>query len=568
MGLLEDHVEIRAYRTLKNMRAAYTSGRVSAERFAKALLRHASRMHLQNQYVDVLKSLSTGDPDSVEVAMAQVYKEVSSGLSSKRPLMSYLRPSLPNEPTVRKNLALVNSDVDLLKRLISNQLSPSEVKLAFSRVAELERTARLLVQDQPVTVDVSSVIRESLEFYPLAIMRDETLVKKSLAHLDKMGSESTGILVAGGFHTDAIASYLQNKNIPYIVIHPNVDRDLSTQEQINYVKRMADVHVTAQELAQDIQSVQTGKKLALGPSTDAAFYGVKQGDAKPGDADKFGEGLTAEMISMVQQGGDALLKVMEKLMLDPNAEAVEGITLKRNGNDWVVEGQGVGGRSTFAELAREVSKFAANGEALPDTIRINTLGDRDMLTKHLSLAQIEQSGSVATLTMPASRFKMIQAVDEGRALTAGSRDEKIYHAAVGEAAHEKAHILKQDERTTTVVGLGVAAANIAARQGAEAAPRFAEAIQADLSASKATQDMGGLVRRVLTPNAFKTKSAGDLVKALSAELPDIPQDRLAVLLQNYEGTTVALAAKAGYSKPLVDRIRRTWGAMQQVGMAA
>src|SRR5689334_17042231 len=40
----------------------------------------------------------------------------------------------------------------------------------------------------------------------------------------------------------------KKRQIPYLVIHPNVSRELTTDEQLNYVKRMVNEHVTINEL--------------------------------------------------------------------------------------------------------------------------------------------------------------------------------------------------------------------------------------------------------------------------------------------------------------------------------
>jgi hypothetical protein len=274
---LSKYVVNGSFEKVQSMRDDYNAGRLGADRYARALLRYADRFHLTGPAVDVLRNVQQAPAGDLDNAFANVYRVVAEKLSAKAPWTAFLRRSLGNEQTMRENIARFDADFDLLKRLVANQLTPGEVRQALIRLPSLKAMAMSLAGPE-LGNGVSKVVEESLDFYPYALIRDGILVKNSLHELDAAGDpEATGILVVGGFHTDAILEYLRNNGISYLHINPSITRDLTSAEQINYVKRMGDEPVTPEELSNDLATLSKGGKSV----SNSSAAGVVSNTADP-----------------------------------------------------------------------------------------------------------------------------------------------------------------------------------------------------------------------------------------------------------------------------------------------
>jgi hypothetical protein len=574
LSLLQDSIEGRSYRKLQSLRQQYNEGRLSADNFAKKLVRLANRFHINDRYVAVLKNLRTADPSQVEVAFSQVHRNVSAQLAKNRPWTSFLRAKLHNEADVRLNLAKVTADMDLLKRLVANQLTPSEVTLAMSRIADLEQTAELLLKDQPVAVNAKDVIRQSLEFYPMAFLRDETLVKNSLKSLEPFGTETTGILVAGGFHTDAIAQYLKERQIPYLVIHPNVSRDVTTEEHLNYVKRMGNEHVSAGELQSDLADIRSGR-LNKSTKSSVSFFGAKEHVVQPGDklaSDGFFQGYPALKNGLEAMPGDAYdqaVKAMDAMGLDVNNSDRETMTLV-TGADGKYHVQGQEDRpSVIADLVND--RFAGSGVTRPETLQIDAIPDKEAILTTGGEADYTALKDRARIRMASSRFRALTDLAENKPF-GGSREEANAIRAINVLQHETAHAAGQSEANTIAAGLAQTGRSVAMHLGDEAVGRIANAILPQVQAGKATQAQSeGIMQKVstiFTPKALKSKSVQEVAVELAGSLPGATPEQVAAMMSAYEGSLVLAAAQRGHSGPLRARLAKTWRNMRMTATNA
>jgi hypothetical protein len=590
LGLLQDSVEGRSYRKLQDMRTKYNDGQLSAEKFAKTLVRLAHRFNLQNRYVEVLMNMPSSDPAQVEIAFAQVYRDVSGQLANNRPWTSYLRTKLPNEDAVRANLSKVTADLDLLKRLISNQLTPAEVTLAMSRIADLEQTANLILKDQPVTISAHEVILQSLEFYPLAFLRDEILAKNSLKSLEKFGADATGILVAGGFHTDAITQYLKDRQIPYLLIHPNVTREITTVEQLNYVKRMGGEHVTMSELKSDLDAIQSGR-VAQGAKSSVSFIGVEQVQAQPNSpatkdtpdtTEKFFDGyqsvqdlLKSDDVEKYTQG----VREMEKLGLDiHNADKlVLTFQLGADGKTYQMEGQE--GPSIFASLLN-ARLAAAPGAARPKTMRLEVNPDKWMMLETGGEADYSSTanGNTGIMRIAGSRFRAVEALQTIKP-AAGSVQEANAIRGITAIAHENEHTGKWSEADTTAMGLAHAGKAVATHLGDDAVGRMAAAILPQIAVGDATKSLvttkSGVTTLkqkfadIFTPKAFKVKTVQEISVELAKEIPGSSPDQVAQMLNSMGNTLeVRVAMFGGPTSGLRKKIANAWANMRKAGTFA
>lgn len=254
IAVVRKHTEVRAFRKLNDLRQDYQSGKPAGENYPRVLARHAVRYAIHNQYVETLSHPSAVKAGDFELALTIVHRQVLERLSGTRPISSYLRSSLKNEDVIRKNLAYIDGYLDLLKRVLGNQLTPQEVPYALAMLPRLVQVAEILLKNERLGMDISQGVRRSLDFYPYAFVRDETLVKNSLTVLESDPAHpSTGILVAGGFHSDAITEYLRDRKIPYLLVNPVVSREITAEEHLNYIKRICNEHVTPEEVSADFE---------------------------------------------------------------------------------------------------------------------------------------------------------------------------------------------------------------------------------------------------------------------------------------------------------------------------
>ncbi|MCM8776207.1 MAG: hypothetical protein NC930_07675, partial [Candidatus Omnitrophica bacterium] len=69
--------------------------------------------------------------------------------------------------------------------------------------------------------EIRGIYREAIEFYDLAVRRDEIMVSKIQKVIQSEGVERS-VLVTGGFHTPGLTAILREKKIPYVVIAPRM----------------------------------------------------------------------------------------------------------------------------------------------------------------------------------------------------------------------------------------------------------------------------------------------------------------------------------------------------------
>jgi hypothetical protein len=349
--VLTKYLASGSFKRLQTMRDDYMAGRIRPETFARALTALAKKNGINNGMVRTLQNISTASQKDLDAAFSEVYRSVIETLSSKKPLSALLHKSFNNEEAIRENLGKIDASMDLLKRLVANQLTPSEVPLALMRMPELIETAEMLLVKSPLKDQATRVVRESLNFYPYAMLRDDTLTANSLKSLESYGADATGILVTGGFHTDAIADNLRRKNIPYMIIHPVITRDLLASEHLNYIKRVGKEHVTPDEMVQDIEALRLRHPIQSQVKASAAVGNMESGKGPQGgqNPQQFG-GYINEAVARTNLTSEA--KVLEPILAQAQAavEAVESPSMAEAQAQVQTVVQGKLGEVQFSEL--------------------------------------------------------------------------------------------------------------------------------------------------------------------------------------------------------------------------
>ena len=96
----------------------------------------------------------------------------------------------------------------------------------------------------------TEAVKESMpkleDFYAIAIKRDKALVDNTVQAMNKEGV-SVSVLVTGGFHSEGIAKLLEKQNISYVVVCPNITKDVETP----YVKILTNQRTPLEDILSD-----------------------------------------------------------------------------------------------------------------------------------------------------------------------------------------------------------------------------------------------------------------------------------------------------------------------------
>jgi hypothetical protein len=217
---------------------AYRAGRVSALEFHEKLLGYAgskSTPQLET-YVTTLRlreSLSTDALlQELESFEAQVREELC-----RRYTTAY--------PVLRK-LSDVSVWIREEKRLYSLELIPHETEKAlsgatrydFKDVADLASSLEAQVGNgghnaSPTIPDTTKALWSARQFYRLALERNKVLADNTLKLIS--GSRNPVVLVAGGYHTPGITEIFKAHHIPYVVVRPSLDDNLTEPARLKIV---------------------------------------------------------------------------------------------------------------------------------------------------------------------------------------------------------------------------------------------------------------------------------------------------------------------------------------------
>ncbi|MDO8535786.1 MAG: hypothetical protein Q7S30_02080, partial [Candidatus Omnitrophota bacterium] len=96
----------------------------------------------------------------------------------------------------------------------------------------------------------SDAVKESLpkleDFYAIAIKRDKALVDNTIQAMKKESAQIC-VLVTGGFHSEGITKLLEQQGLSYMVICPNITKDVETP----YIKILTNQRTPMEEILTD-----------------------------------------------------------------------------------------------------------------------------------------------------------------------------------------------------------------------------------------------------------------------------------------------------------------------------
>lgn len=170
-------------------------------------------------------------------------------------------PKLEKDPATRQNAAILQKDIDAVSQLINNQVIPDELPATLNRAATAVEHLKLVLP-QGTSATLIEPLSASVNFYALALLRNEELFKNTLA-VRELGHQKTTIVVTGGFHTQALAQACKRHGLSYAVITPIVSRLDKVDENL-YVERLLDHHLTPAQIETGLDWASMG--VMAGPS--------------------------------------------------------------------------------------------------------------------------------------------------------------------------------------------------------------------------------------------------------------------------------------------------------------
>jgi hypothetical protein len=172
-------------------------------------------------YIEYLKRHETLDKFQLFTQIDKLLERIKNGLYT-----SYTQKKLDH------NLKIIR----LARKLYSTKLLTNELQLVDKYKTDfnikrmksyIEKESKRLKLDLEVPDDqMIEQMEESLpaleDFYKYAQKRNDILADNTLNGMDKE-QEDIGVLITGGFHTDGITDYLEDKRITYVVVVPKID---------------------------------------------------------------------------------------------------------------------------------------------------------------------------------------------------------------------------------------------------------------------------------------------------------------------------------------------------------
>ena len=137
------------------------------------------------------------------------------------------------------NIELTNEDYDLFKEY--NREFTLEDVVEF--IAQLSARYNLNYSIDSVPVQISENIPSMIDFYEIAIKRDNALIDNTLRQMKKEGKDRC-VFIAGGFHTRGVKHLLEKKGISYVVVTPKITKDVETP----YIKVLTNQRTSLEDI--------------------------------------------------------------------------------------------------------------------------------------------------------------------------------------------------------------------------------------------------------------------------------------------------------------------------------
>ncbi|MFC1480054.1 hypothetical protein ACFL5Y_01245, partial [Candidatus Omnitrophota bacterium] len=137
------------------------------------------------------------------------------------------------------NIELTNEDYELFKEY-SEEFSIDDV-VSFMEMLSSRYNLNYVLDG--VSIQINEQLPNMINFYEIAIKRDNALIANTLKQMEKRGTNRC-VLIAGGFHTKGIKNILERKGISYAVVTPKITKDVETP----YIKVLTNQRTSLEDI--------------------------------------------------------------------------------------------------------------------------------------------------------------------------------------------------------------------------------------------------------------------------------------------------------------------------------
>lgn len=254
-----------AMKKLDRRASAYSAGKVDEYDFNRSLVRRARRQGIAvaSRYPEIAKLNGMApagpfvDADKLMTEQANLFLEVEGKLAKN---------------DTQRNIVKASHNLDLLKRLTTEEVTTEEVRALAPRLSEVAGQVQQLLDSTHTAYDqkgFAELVNASLDFYAIALLRDQFLAGNALALL-KTPKIKTVVLVAGGFHTPGITALLKKEGVSYVTVAPAVTSH-TAQDRARYVARLMGHHVNSEQIVSGANLLSDALNGAMARVTFGAF---------------------------------------------------------------------------------------------------------------------------------------------------------------------------------------------------------------------------------------------------------------------------------------------------------
>jgi len=225
-------------------------------------------------------------------------------LDARHALRAQLEPIRKSLPYMKRRNPELEKTVGMLERLLDQEVTLEEARYLAQRLPSVvELTQKLLEAGSvpaasggltpavPSTAELEETLKSAIDFYIVALMRDEPMAKNVIQLLGSVPASSGGLtpavaMVTGGFHTAGLTKAFKKAGIGYVVITPRVNKVPTEAERALYEKRLTGVHLSEAEFLRDFRihpfpkgegNADRGEALGEGTYDDAVFVRANLG---------------------------------------------------------------------------------------------------------------------------------------------------------------------------------------------------------------------------------------------------------------------------------------------------
>jgi hydroxymethylpyrimidine pyrophosphatase-like HAD family hydrolase len=187
-------------------------GKINALNFYKYLSEKVdvTKFHKLFRYIRLLKAYKKIDTDMLIKEISDIQHTVYKDLAE-------------NETQIK--LVGLYENICILDKLIHLKMSPSDwdyyntckTEFGIKLLQDIENLCGYKMQIEDSYLNAENAVK----FYQVAVKRNDIMLQN---FLNNIPAENSGVLIAGGFHSEGISSLLESKGVSYALVRPNITK--------------------------------------------------------------------------------------------------------------------------------------------------------------------------------------------------------------------------------------------------------------------------------------------------------------------------------------------------------